>query len=72
MSHEVAFEIPSRSLGRADVKFIVKREGSVLGTLAVSKGSVVWFPHKTSYGCKMGWTKFDDLMKSKAKRFEKR
>jgi len=50
----------------------VKRDGIVLGTLAVSNGSIVWFPRGTSYGYKMGWTKFDQLMQEQASRFEKR
>jgi len=72
MAHEVTFDIPERELGRADIKFAVKVDGSVLGTLTVSNGSVVWFPKGTSYGCKMGWTKFDKIMQEHATRQEKR
>ena len=68
----VFFGISQRSLGKADVEFQVKQDGIVLGTLAVSNGSIVWFPKGTTYGLKMGWTKFDRLMQSEAKRFEKR
>lgn len=70
--HNVSFSIPQRDLGRADVEFLVKQDGAVLGTLAVSNGSLVWFPKGTTYGCKMGWTRFDEHMKKLAKRFEKR
>jgi len=42
--HDVSFNIPQRALGKADVEFQVKRDGIVLGTLAVSNGSIVWFP----------------------------
>jgi hypothetical protein len=68
--HDVDFEIPKRALGRADVKFIVKSDGLVLGTLAVSNGSLVWFPKKATYGCKIGWQKFDSLWREQAPRFE--
>lgn len=51
MAHEVSFDIPERLLGRADIAFTVKQNGSVLGTLTVSNGSVVWFPKGTTYGC---------------------
>jgi hypothetical protein len=71
-THDVRFSIPERALGKADVEFIVKRDGSVLGTLAVSNGSIVWFPRGTSYGYKMGWRKFERAMKKSATRFEKR
>ena len=70
--HEVSFSIPQRRLGKADVEFIVKRDGSVLGTLAVSNGSVVWFPKGTTYGLKVGWKKFDEMMQESATRFERR
>jgi hypothetical protein len=50
--HHVSFSIPERELSRADVEFIVKQDDAVLGTLAVSNGSLVWFPKGTSYRCK--------------------
>jgi hypothetical protein len=34
--------LPERELGRADMEFLVRRDGSVLGKLLVSKGAVVW------------------------------
>jgi hypothetical protein len=70
--HIVAFSIPERELGRADVEFVVREDDAVLGTLAVSNGSLVWFPKGTTYGCKMGWSKVDKVMKEQATRFEKR
>ena len=70
--HNVSFSVPQRKLGRADVEFLVKRDGTVLGKLAVSSGSVVWFPKNTSYGCKVTWQKFNDLMRDHATRFERR
>ena len=70
--HDVSFNIPQRALGKADVEFLVKRDGTVLGTLAVSNGSIVWFPKGTTYGLKVGWKKFNDIMQESATRFEKR
>jgi hypothetical protein len=70
--HIVSFSIPERELGRADVEFVVKQDGAILGTLEVSNGSIVWFPKGTSYGYKMGWTRFDKHMQAQATRFEKR
>ena len=51
--HDVSFTIPERGLGKADVKFALRQNAAVLGTLAVSNGSVVWFPKGTTYDCKM-------------------
>ena len=72
MAHDVFFSIPSRQLGNADIEFSVKSDGEKVGTLTVSKGSVVWFPKGTSYGYKVGWKKFDAMMRESASRFEKR
>lgn len=72
MPHDVSFNIPERQLGRADITFTVKDGGSVLSTLTVSNGSVVWFPKGTTYGCKMGWNKFDKTMQDHATRQERR
>ena len=72
MAHDVSFHVPRRKLGRADVEFFVKRDGALLGTLKVSKGSVVWFPSNTIYGHRMRWRKFDEVMKEEATRFERR
>lgn len=72
MAHEVDFSIPSRDLGRSDVEFNVKKDGKKIGTLKVSKGSVVWFPTDTSYGYKLTWSEFDQLMQQNGSRSEKR
>jgi len=70
--HDVSFSIPQRALGKADVEFLVKSDGAVLGTLAVSNGSIVWFPKGTTYGLKVGWKRFNDIMQEGATRFERR
>ena len=70
--HTVTLEVPKRQISRADVKFQVKADDKMLGTLTVSKGAVVWFPFGTKYGYKMGWAKFDRFMKDEATRFESR
>ena len=72
MAHDVIVDMPPRPLKRQDVTFKVKQDSVLLGTLEVSNGSVVWFPRGASYGCKMGWEKFDEMMQKEAVRFEKR
>jgi len=69
--HDVRFSIPERELGKADIEFVIKKDGKVFGTMKISKGSLVWFPKDTTYGHKIGWSKFDEMMKSAA-RYEKR
>ncbi|MBW2291642.1 MAG: hypothetical protein JRG94_04955 [Deltaproteobacteria bacterium] len=70
--HDVSFEIPQRPLGKADVEFRVRADGKMMGTLTVSNGSIVWFPRGTSYGWKMGWKRFNQVMKESAIKYEKR
>jgi hypothetical protein len=72
MAKEVSFSVPQRILGRSDVEFIVKDDGEVLGTLKVSKGSLVWFPKNTTKGHKIPWNRFDTLMQNHAPGIEYR
>ena len=70
--HKVFMEIPRKEIKRADVSFTVRRDGRKFGTLEISNGSIVWFPANTTYGRKMGWERFHEVMEDKARRFEKR
>ena len=72
MAHQVQFSIPPRSLARADVEFQVKENGTLMGTLQISKGSLVWFPAKTTYGHKMEWGKFAKIMQQETTLVEQR
>lgn len=70
--HKVFMEVPRKEIKRADVSFTVRRDGKKFGTLEISNGSVVWFPANTTYGRKIGWKRFHDVMEVEARRFEKR
>lgn len=72
MAYEVKFAVPQRELGKSDVEFEVRQNGTMLGTLKISKGSLVWFPKGTGNGLRMPWEKFDRLMKDNATQIEKR
>ena len=72
MKHEVTFTIPPRELGRSDVEFAVEENGELLGTLKVSKGSLVWFPKHVREGYKATWANFDEMMIAGAKSVERR
>ena len=70
--HQVDITLPKRELGRADAIFDVKADGEVVGALHVSRGAVVWFPSGATYGYKLGWAKFDELMQENGTRSEAR
>ena len=70
--HDVLFNVPERSLGKTDIDFVVKKNGTVFGKLAVSKGAVVWFPKGSRNGCKMRWKTFDKMMRDNAVKSEHR
>jgi len=68
--HDVSFIIPERSLGKADIEFKIRRDEEVLGKLKVSNGSLVWVPKNATYGYKIDWIKFDQVIRE-AGRHEK-
>ena len=71
-AHEVDMTLPRRELGRADAVFDIKADGATVGALHVSRGAVVWFPSGTTYGYKLGWARFDELMQEYGSRNEAR
>ncbi|GEM_PF-450687 len=68
MAHNVKFSMPERELGKASLEFKVKINGNVLGTLKVSKGTVVWVQRDREIGYQMNWTKFGDLMQKEGQK----
>ena len=72
MAHRVMMTLPPREIKRADAVFSVEEDGRKFGTLEVSNGSLVWFPAHTTYGDKVSWQKFHELMEKYATRIEKR
>ena len=71
-NHKVTMELPPRKLTKADAVFKVQEDDSLLGTLTVSRGALVWWAPYTKYGYKIGWSKFAKLMEEHATRFEER
>ena len=64
MPYTVHFDPPARPLERADVVFDVNWNKNKLGTLHVSKGSLVWVPANMQYGYRLDWKKFGALMEA--------
>lgn len=69
MAHKVTFSLPERELGHADIEFLVRSNGSVIGKLLVSKGAIVWRQKwKSRRGKKLGWRTFHELMQKYGRR----
>jgi len=61
--HKVTFSLPERQLANEDVIFHVYEDNSKFGRLRISKGAIEWLPrgHKRPY--KMGWKRFEKVIK---------
>lgn len=70
--HDVKFSVPGRPLGKADIDFDVMADNAKLGTLRVSKGSLVWYRTKGQKGLKISWAKFGELMGEHGRPAERR
>ncbi len=70
--HTVQFGLPQCDLGKADVEFHVWSDGDKFGTLAVSNGSLVWFPRDVSNGLRCTWEQFHALVTKNVQATEKR
>ena len=70
MAHQISFTLPEQPLGKVDAEFIVRKDGELLGTLKISKGTLDWTPkghgHENPY--QISWTNFDKLIRDKGKR----
>ncbi len=68
MAHEVSFALPDRALGSAALEISVKKDGTKLGRLKASKGAVIWVPRDRTYGFKLSWTEFAELLEEHGKK----
>jgi hypothetical protein len=64
MDHDVRLSTKNLHIEGIDLDFEVKVDGSVLGTLSVSEGGLLWRPanRQKRYGTKISWTRFAQLV----------
>lgn len=68
-THDVTIEIPKKSIQVKDIQFTVKSDGSMLGTLLVSKGNIEWRPANHSVRKhRLSWERFADLMQDRGRK----
>ena len=61
-THDVAIEIPAKLVSNTDVRVVVHADGSRLGELLFSKGTIDWRPRNGQRMIKMPWERFAQLM----------
>jgi hypothetical protein len=61
--HDIDLSVPAQTIRNADAEITIRSDGSILGRLKVSKGSVDWWPgkHSKTY-YRMSWERFDQVM----------
>jgi hypothetical protein len=60
--HEVHMRLPKEQVVGTDIEFSIKRNGSKLGELHISKGNVEWWPARNkSRKKRIGWQELADL-----------
>jgi len=67
MAHKVTFSVPERSLGNVDVEFNVRKDETMLGTLKISQGGIVWRPSPASLGYFLSWHEFDQIAREQGR-----
>ena len=65
--HNVYFELPSSELGQAAAKFAIYENGDKLGEITISRGALEYYPANKQIPIKLGWGRFDKLMRSSKK-----
>lgn len=61
--HTIDFDIPAQTLGNVDVTCHAYSDGTKIGTLRLSKGTVDWTPARNSVNFKrFSWERFADLL----------
>jgi len=68
-THDVTIEIPKKSIQATDIKFTVKSDGGMLGSLLVSKGNIEWIPANNSVRKRrLTWERFAQMMESEGRK----
>lgn len=68
-THDVTIEIPKKSIQAKDIKFTVKSDGGMLGSLLDSKGNIEWIPANNSVRKRrLTWERFAQMMESEGRK----
>lgn len=64
-THEINMSIPPKLILNKDAEFEIFSDGSKLGTLKISRGSIEWCLANHQYGYHLEWEEFDKVMREK-------
>ena len=67
MAHQVTFSVPERPLANVDVEFNVRKNETMLGTLKISQGGIVWRPSPASLGYFFSCHVFDHIARERGR-----
>ena len=66
--HRITTRVPSHEVANKDLAITVKSDDRFLGELLISKGSVDWRPSNHHQLYRLGWERFDELMRENGRR----
>jgi hypothetical protein len=62
--HTVNVKTPALEVGKVDVVFTIRRDGTTFGRLKISRGGVEWMPSwKSKKAFHMPWDEFDGVFR---------
>lgn len=68
MAHEVSINLHTKLVQHKDIEIEIKKDGSRLGELLISKGNIEWLPAGNSVNkYRMSWSKFAEFMEEQGK-----
>ena len=68
MKHAMDMETKSLGVERGGVDFVIKGDGTTIGTLSVSNGSIKWYPKGSKKKCaNYTWEDFAEKVKDDVK-----
>jgi hypothetical protein len=67
-THDIEILVPPKAILSSDVTFVIKSDGTKLGELRISRGSLDWVPAKHQAAYRLGWERFDNLMRTEGRR----
>lgn len=72
MAHEVSINLHTKLVQNKDVEIEIKKDGSKLGDLLISRGNIEWVPSGNSVNKhRMSWAKFSEFMEEHGKKVRK-